>query len=173
VLDLLVDLALGDGRSADLHPGTRHLVGDALGGVLAGVVVGRPERRREVGQPAVAGDSAARHPRDVGVATQLGRQRTDVGAALGEHDHADVAVAGVVEPVVRDHALGVGVVGAVGVEPVGHPRAERAGHDEEDRREQERATRVAVGQACEALDHESRSASRAHQSIIHSLDSMP
>ena len=177
-------------RPADLHAGQPgELVGDALTGVLERVVVGRLERGGEVGRAPVPGDEGARsggvEARDGGhvrVAPKPGRERVDSGAppraadvdALKQHDHAGLAVTGVLQALVGDHALGVGIIGAVRVEPVGHAGAQGARDHEEESRQHERAARAPVGEASEPIHHRrSRSASRAHQSTIHSLDSMP
>ena len=175
MLDLNVHLLLGNGAAADRD--TRlagEVVDDPLRGVLDGVVVGGLQAGDEVSGAPVAGDVPTPHGRDARVAPQLGRQLGDTGAIPNQQHHSGLAIAGVLKAVVGDHALGVRVLGAVGVEPVGDPRPEGTRHDEEDGSEREHQAGAAVGETCEAVHHRrSRSASRAHQPAIHSLDSMP
>ena len=148
LLDLLVHLLLGESYAADLDAGlTRQVIGDCLGGVLLGLVVGRLQADREIGRVAVAGDEVAAlgleiagHLRDVGVRPQLLFDALDPlpaglrggGGVLEEHDHAGIAIAVRLEAIGGLDALGGRVVGAVWRQLAGDAAAERAGDDEED-----------------------------------------
>ena len=188
-LDLLVDLGLGDRRAADADPGlVLERGGDPLGDVLGLVVVGRLEPDREVGRVAVAGDERPRaglgEAGDRGDARIAGDPAFDLLDSPGpggrgrvgvrdQHDHLGRPVARVLEPLVGDHALGRGILGAVGIEPVGDPGAEGACEDEEQGGDQDHATAAAVGESGETVDHLSSFASFSHQSAMKSLKAIP
>ena len=106
---------------------------------------------------------------------------------VDEDDDADVAVARRLEPLVGDHALGVGIVGAVGVESVGDAGAERGGQNRERDRRDHDPLPASLGEAREPVEHQaallglpspslvarSLSASSAHQPATKSLKAMP
>ena len=83
----------------------------------------------------------------------LGRRRGDIDAP-NQGDHPEVLESGVVETVVRLHALGRGIVGSIGVESLGDPGAERAGDDRAgDGRDHDRAAATS-GQVGERVQHQ-------------------
>jgi len=169
-LDLIVDLLLGDCRSADRDAGlVVERAGDPLGGVLERVVVRGLQRDGEVGRVAVSGDEVARscgqeagHGGDVRVLLDLTGDLLDSVATLArahvgavdEHDDPRFPEARVLEPLVGDHALGVRVVGAVGIEPIRDAGAERSGHDEEERRDDQHALRPALRESRQQIHHD-------------------
>ena len=171
-LGLLVDLLLGERGAADGDAGlVVELLGDALGRLLVAVVVARAQRDREVGGVAVARDEGVRlggqvavTVGDVVVGLEVGGDRLHALGAVGaldvdavdEHDDLGRAISGVLEALLGDDALGVGVVGAVGVEAVGDAGAEHAGEGEEDGGDDEHALGAPVGEAGETIDHEPR-----------------
>ena len=133
------------------------------------LVVGRLQPDREVGRVAVAGDErrervsakpvteatpgSSRDPAfDLLDPPRPRRPRSGRRPSISTTTSVD-AVAGVLEPLVGDHALGRGIVGAVGVEPVGDPGAEGAGEDEEQGGDHDHATAAAVGESGESVDH--------------------
>jgi hypothetical protein len=73
--------------------------------------------------------------------------------AFDQDDDAGFAEARVLEPLLRDHALGVGIVGAVGVEAIGDAGAEHTRGDEEDRREDQHPLRPPFGEPRQTLHH--------------------
>ena len=124
----------------------------------------------------------------VGVAGELRRELLDAlapGGALDVHvldedDYVRRPVARVLEALGGDHRLGLGIVGAVGVEAVGHGAAERAGdHEEDDGADRDEAAAL-LDEVGESVEHQaaflagSRSAmARSHQETHHSCISMP
>ena len=126
------------------------------------------ERDGEIGRAPVAGHERLRagvgeavHLRYVAVCFEPAAERLDALAprggarvdALDQHDHAGLAEAGPLEALVGDDALGVGIVGAVGIEAIGHAATQHARHDEEDGGHGEHPARAAIGEACEAVHH--------------------
>ena len=200
---LLVDLGLGDGGPARPDAGLAgERFDDLLGRILGLVVLGRLERDGEVGRIALprdevggTGGQEARDLGDVGIGFELVRQLADplsalrcadVGVVDEDHD-ADVAIARRLQPLVGDHALGVGIVGAVGVESVGDAGAERGGQNRERDRRDHDPLPASLGEAREPVEHQaallglpspssvarSLSASSAHQPATKSLKAMP
>ena len=201
LLDLLVDLLLGDRGAANGHAGLAgERFGDPLGCVLAPVVLGRRQAHAEVRRLAVLGDEVLRsgveisdHLFDVLALRQLVGDLADALAPVGRRDvdvldqDADVAgaVARVLEQLLRLGALGVGVGGVVGDQAVGDAAPERAGGEEEDDGSGHDPASAALGECGEAVEHHaalrlrvraalsSSRSTRSHHSIIHSLYSIP
>lgn len=119
---------------------------------------------------------------------QLGDYVESRGCAyvdVGNQDNcAGAAVAGVLEPLVGDHALGIGVVGAVAIEKIGDPAADRTGGDGENDGANHNPATAALDECGETIKHQAaflvvdldrfrRAVSRSHQSAMKSLRAMP
>ena len=112
--------------------------------------------------------------RPLGVATGASRMTTIAPGC---------AETGVAQRLPRFDRLGLGVVGAVGVEPVGDRAAERRGEEEEEDGEEADSSGATVGEAGERVEHQppffcgagssSWTSIRSHQSASHSLNSIP
>ena len=100
------------------------------------------------------GDLRPLHQVALDIANALAGRRAPTGASWKSTISEVAVIARLVEPLGDLDALGVGVVGAVGVEAVGDRAAERAGEEEEGQCEERDAAGAAVGEACEMVEHQ-------------------
>ena len=169
-LGLLVHLFLGQRLSPDRH--TRlsvQLVGDARRRVLLSLVVGRPQRNRDVGRVAVVRDEVvrsrvvvARDALDLVALLQLALDRLDAllglrlvhRSVLDQDDHRCLPVAVRLEQAVGLDALGGGVIRPVGIEVARDRASESARDDEEHNRAERNPSSAPVDETCEPIEHQ-------------------
>ena len=169
LLDLLVDLLLGERDPADRDPGPALEVGrDPLRRVLLLLVVGRLQSDREVGRIAAVGEEVralglevAGDRGDVRVGSQLPLElpdpllssrapRRDV---LDQDDHARLSVAVGLEAVARLDAFRRRVIRAVWRKVAGDAASDGAGEHEEHGGDDHHAPAAALSERCESVEH--------------------